>query len=219
MRTSIQTALRALAFALAALAAARAGAADVTGRVALPDGTGIAGAIVFVNEPAAAEAPSAAPTAEMNQIDRMFVPGVLPVAAGTRVRFPNRDQIQHHVYSFSRTKTFELPLYRGTEAPPVVFDKPGVVKLGCNIHDWMSAVILVVPTRHFAVTGDDGRYAIRGLSAGRYSLVAWHERSRQKTAEATKTLDVGASDAALDFELALREQRERPAQHGARAGP
>jgi len=104
-------------------------------------------------------------------------------------------------------------------AGPVLFDKPGVVKLGCNIHDWMSAVILVVPTRHFAVTDGSGRYAIRGLPAGRHSLVAWHERSRQKTAELTKTVDRGARDAVVDFVLTLREQRERPARHGARAGP
>ena len=95
----------------------------------------------------------------MNQVGRTFVPHVLPVAVGTRVHFPNYDQIHHHVYSFSRTKTFELPLYRGEEAPPVLFDKPGVVKLGCNIHDWMAGIVLVLPYRHFAMTDAEGRYS------------------------------------------------------------
>jgi plastocyanin len=209
----------ALAIALAVLAPAPAGAADIAGRVTLPDGSGVAGAVVFVNAPVAKQPSGAAPTAVMNQIDRMFVPGVLPVVAGTRVHFPNKDQIQHHVYSFSRTKTFELPLYRGTEAPPVVFDEPGIVRLGCNIHDWMSAVILVVPTPHFAVTDDAGRYALRGLPAGEYSLIAWHERSRQKTAELTRAVKVAQPGVTQDFELLLQEKRDRPAEHGVRSDP
>ena len=204
---------------LAALTSGHALAADITGRVTLPDGTAVAGAVVFVESPAGKDASGPAPTAVMNQIDRTFVPGVLPVVAGTRVHFPNKDQIQHHVYSFSRTKTFELPLYRGAEAPPVLFDKPGVVKLGCNIHDWMSAVILVVPTRHYAVTDDAGRYALRGLPAGEYTLIAWHERSRQKTAELTRKAKLGHAGAVVDFEVSLSAKRERPAQHGVRSDP
>jgi len=77
-----------------------------------------------------------------------------------QVRFPNRDQIRHHVYSFSRPKRFELPLYKGEDAPPVLFDKPGVVKIGCNIHDWMSAIILVLPNDRFAVTREDGTFSL-----------------------------------------------------------
>jgi plastocyanin len=219
MRRTRPFTLPALAIAIAALAPALAGAAEVAGRVTLPDGSGVAGAVVFVNAPVANRPAGAAPTAVMNQIDRMFVPGVLPVVAGTRVHFPNKDQIQHHVYSFSRTKTFELPLYRGTEAPPVVFDAPGVVRLGCNIHDWMSAVILVVPTPHFAVTDDAGRYALRGLPAGEYSLIAWHERSRQKTAELTRVVRLGKGGVTQDFELVLHEKRDRPAEHGVRSDP
>jgi plastocyanin len=196
-----------------------ANAADVSGRVSGPDGAGIADAVVFVNSPAPRQAPAATPRAEMNQVDKTFVPGVLPVVAGTRVFFPNSDQIQHHVYSFSRTKSFELPLYRGQEAEPVTFDKPGVVKLGCNIHDWMSAIILVVPSPYFAVTGSDGRYTIRGLPAGEHPLVAWHERSRQPTEELTRRVKLGDSDVVADFELSLSAKRARPARHGSRPDP
>jgi plastocyanin len=204
---------------LAASGFVDARAASVSGRVATPDGTGVAAAVVFVSSPASSKAPVETPRAEMNQVNKTFVPAVLPIVAGTRVFFPNSDQIQHHVYSFSRTKSFELPLYRGEEAPPVVFDKPGVVKLGCNIHDWMSAVILVLPSPHFAVTDSDGRYALRDLPAGEYSLVAWHERSREKTEESKQGVTLSGTDVVVDFELALGDERKRPGRHGVRSDP
>jgi plastocyanin len=205
--------------ALAAAGVVDAKAATISGRVATPDGKGVAEAVVFVSAPVARSAPAETPRAEMNQVDKTFVPAVLPIVAGTRVFFPNSDQIQHHVYSFSRTKSFELPLYRGEEAPPVVFDKPGLVKLGCNIHDWMSAVILVLPSMHFAVTDADGRYALRDLPAGEYSLVAWHERSREKTEESTRKVTVSSAGVVVDFELSLADERKRPGRHGVRSDP
>src|SRR4030095_11393137 len=138
----------------------------ISGRVVDPEGKGIAQAIVFVDNPAAAAAASKPPNAIMDQINKTFVPGVLPIVVGTEVRFSTRDHISHHVYSFSRTKTFELPLYKGEDAAPVLFDKPGVVKIGCNIHDWMSAIILVLPNDHFAVTKAAGTVTLTQLRAG-----------------------------------------------------
>jgi hypothetical protein len=135
------------------------------------------------------------------------------------VHFPNYDQIHHHVYSFSRVKTFELPLYRGENAKPVLFDKPGVVKLGCNIHDWMSGIILVLPTRHFAMTDDDGRYALPGLGAGNYTITAWHEQSETKTQDLARPVQVAAKDLTADFELSLSDRRDRPARRGVRSDP
>src|SRR3954447_11570174 len=103
-----------------------ASAEEITGRVVGPNGQGIAQAIVFVQAlPPGASPPSAQQLAVMDQINKTFVPAVLPVVVGTEVHFPNHDQIHHHVYSFSRTKSFELPLYKGEEAPPVLFDKVG----------------------------------------------------------------------------------------------
>ena len=100
------------------MGAAAAVAAPISGRVTTPDGKPVADAVVFVQE-SSVTPPSATRSAVMDQIDKTFVPGVLPIMVGTRVRFPNHDQIQHHVYSFSRTKTFELPLYKGEDAGPV----------------------------------------------------------------------------------------------------
>ena len=207
------------AFALVALIPLCADAATVSGRVAGPDGKGIPQAVVFVQAPAAPPVNAEPRTAEMNQINKTFVPAVLPIQAGTRVHFPNRDQIHHHVYSFSRTKSFELPLYRGEDARPVLFDKPGVVKLGCNIHDWMSAIILVLPTPWFATTDADGRYLLRGIPSGEYTLTAWHAQSRDKTDDKAQTLRVAGADVVADFALTLGDQRSRPAKHGARTDP
>ncbi len=196
-----------------------ANAATISGRVAGPDGKGIPQAVVFVQAPASKPSSAELHLAEMNQINKTFVPAVLPIQAGTRVHFPNRDQIQHHVYSFSRTKSFELPLYRGEDANPVLFDKPGVVKLGCNIHDWMSAIILVLPTPHFAMTDDDGRYLLRGVPSGEYTLTAWHAQSLENTDDMAQPVRAAGADVVADFEMTVGEQRSRPAKHGARTDP
>lgn len=116
--------------------------------------------------------------AVIDQVDKEFVPRVTAVRAGTAVHFPNHDRIRHHVYSFSRARTFEIPLYKGTPAKPVLFDKPGVVVLGCNIHDWMSAYVLVLETPFFSVTGADGKARIDGLPPGEYDVEAWHPQMR-----------------------------------------
>ena len=196
-----------------------AGAHSVSGRVTSPDGKGVAAAVVFVQAPlpAGSTAPTTAPpSASMDQINKTFVPNVLPIVVGTLVHFPNHDQIHHHVYSFSPTKTFELPLYKGEDAAPVRFDTVGVVKLGCNIHDWMWGIILVLPTRYFATTDQDGRFSITGLPSGTYELSAWHALSQLKPEKTAQLVQVGASEAAVVFSLPLAAPRARPAVHGAR---
>jgi plastocyanin len=118
--------------------------------------------------------PRARAGAAVQQIDKTFVPLVSVVQAGTLVRFPNRDDIRHHVYSFSPAKVFEIKLYAGTPAEPVLFDKPGEVVLGCNIHDHMIAYIYVVDTPHFAKSGRDGVARMEGLAPGDYDVHVWH---------------------------------------------
>lgn len=117
-------------------------------------------------------------TADMDQRDRQFVPQVLVVQQGTTVAFPNSDNIRHHVYSFSPTKKFELRLYHGTTAAPVVFEQPGKVVLGCNIHDSMLGYIFVVDSPYFALTGADGEVEL-SAPAGDYQLSVQHPRSDQ----------------------------------------
>ena len=120
--------------------------------------------------------PPAEPVA-MIQKDEEFDPYVLPVVVGTRVVFPNRDTVQHHVYSVSPAKRFEIPLYIGESTATIVFDHEGVVTLGCNIHDWMVAYVVVLSTPYFAKTGADGTAILSGLPAGRYHLEVWHPRA------------------------------------------
>jgi plastocyanin len=120
----------------------------------------------------------------VDQIDKQFVPEVRVIYVGSKVRFPNKDKIQHQVYSFSPAKKFELPLYAGSEAAPVAFDKPGVVILGCNIHDWMVGYIYVADTPFFAQTGPSGTVSLVDLPAGDYRVRVWHP-NMQSSEEAT----------------------------------
>jgi len=117
--------------------------------------------------------------AVMDQRDRQFEPHVLAVRKNTKVRFPNSDDIRHHVYSFSPAKTFELRLYHGTTADPVVFDKPGRVVLGCNIHDAMLGYIYVLETPWFGVTGPEGVVELDSIPGGDYRLEVRHPRQTE----------------------------------------
>src|SRR5690606_36796589 len=117
--------------------------------------------------------------AVMEQADRRFVPRVLVVQTGTEVAFPNNDTVSHHVYSFSAAKPFELALYKGNTHPPVTFDVPGVVVLGCNIHDEMFGNIRVVDTPHHALIDAAGLARLGNLAPGRYAVHAWTPRARQ----------------------------------------
>jgi plastocyanin len=196
-----------------ALTLRAAEAADVKGRVVDASGSAIAEAVVFVQSlPPGVTAPPGPGTAVMDQIDQEFVPRVLTIPVGTETNFPNHDQIHHHVYSFSRTKTFEIPLYKGETAPPVRFDAPGAVKVGCNIHDWMSGVILVVPTSFFATTAADGSFTLPGLPPGTYPIAAWHERSRTPVPASVQTVAVADTMPPLSFTLDLAAPRKRPAR-------
>ena len=137
------------------------------GRIALSDLT-----VVVPPEAAAAVRPAA--QWDIAQTDKRFVPTVSVLPVGSAVNFPNRDTVRHHVYSFSQAKTFELKLYIGTPANPVVFDRPGVAVLGCNIHDTMVAWVLVVETPYFGRTDAAGRLRLDSAPPGSYRLRVWH---------------------------------------------
>ncbi|RYF25657.1 MAG: methylamine utilization protein [Comamonadaceae bacterium] len=157
------------------LAGLPAGAATV--QVAVQDGSGrpLSGAVVFLDSPEAKKLVRPAQGVEMAQQKRQFVPDLLVIPVGTEVRFPNNDTVRHHVYSFSPAKKFELKLYAGTPANPVLFDQPGVVVLGCNIHDQMVAWVLVVETPFHAQTSVSAPTArLEKVPAGAYKLRVWH---------------------------------------------
>lgn len=111
----------------------------------------------------------------MDQVDTQFYPHILAVQRNTQVSFPNSDSIQHHVYSFSSAKVFELELYKGLRADPLLFDNLGVVEMGCNVHDWMLGYIYVVDTPYFKKSDLAGEVIIN-VPVGEYTLKAWHPR-------------------------------------------
>jgi len=136
--------------------------------------------------------------AEMGQRDKQFTPQLLIVQTGTAVNFPNFDTVRHHVYSFSPIKVFETKLYSGTPAEPIVFDKPGVATLGCNIHDRMSAHIVVVDTPIFARTDAAGIVRF-DLPPGEHQLKLWHASMKrdQLQAQALKVESAGGGQSVV----------------------
>ena len=181
-------------------------------RASVVDQTGapVVDAVVYAvpadinGKPAKATAPRR-PTAIIDQIKRRFVPLVSVVQTGTAVSFPNRDNIEHDVYSFSPAKRFELHLYHGIPAKPVVFDQPGLVVMGCNIHDQMIAYLLVVDTPWFAKTDAHGQASIENVPGGAYRLTVWHYRMAETERLPSHDVSAGAADSAA-FKLQLKSE-------------
>jgi plastocyanin len=199
-------ALLALAAVAASVVATPAAAADITATVKDRDGRPVADAVI-VAVPAEGMPRFAPSTAReiVDQIDMEFVPRVKPILVGSSVYFPNKDNIRHQVYSFSGAKQFELPLYAGTPAKPVVFDKPGVVVLGCNIHDWMVGYIYVSESPYFATTGPDGSVQLKDLPPHRYTVRIWHPRLTRAEEDTRQSVDLIANArVTLAWGLALR---------------
>ena len=111
----------------------------------------------------------------IDQRRETFVPHVLAVTAGTDVAFPNSDETYHNVFSLSPVRSFDLGRYASGRSRSVRFDRPGIVRVFCDIHSHMSAFVLVFSHRFFAVTDDAGRHRIDGVPAGAYTVVRWHE--------------------------------------------
>lgn len=159
------------------------------------------------------------PRNEMDQIDKEYVPNVKVVTAGSKVYFPNKDNIRHHVYSFSPAKVFELPLYSGTSAPPVLFDKTGQITLGCNIHDWMLGYIYVADTPFFGKSAKDGKILIADVPAGEYSLRAWHPDMKETEESTVRKVTLDATQAAnMEWQLTLKPVFRIPRASGSSSG-
>jgi plastocyanin len=138
-------------------------------------GAPVEGAVVVAEPVVGPPKPPPGQKAIMDQRNLAFVPGVLVVQTGTAVDFPNSDQVRHQVYSFSEAKTFQLGLYAGREHAPVVFNRAGLVTLGCNIHDSMLAYIYVTDSPWYGRTGADGAVRLRDLAPGDYTVRIWHD--------------------------------------------
>lgn len=139
-------------------------------------------------------------TANMAQKGRAFQPTLLVVQTGTPVLFPNFDTVRHHVYSFSAIKKFEIKLYAGTPAAPVVFDKAGTATLGCNIHDQMLGYVHVVDTPYFGVTGADGQVNL-DLPAGEHRVQIWWPALGETNPGVEQSLKAAGGQAVLQLRV------------------
>ena len=202
MRLGVEKAARAPALAALLILAGPASAATVQVTVQDSNGRALPDAVVFLESREARIAVKPAQGAEMAQVNKQFDPRVLVVPMGTSVTFPNRDTVRHHVYSFSPAKNFELKLYAGTAANPVVFDKVGIAVLGCNIHDNMAAWVVVVDTPYYARSSAGGTVSLANVPPGSYRLRVWHPGLAVGAPAADQALMVGATDSATTFRLA-----------------
>jgi len=208
--------LRQLLVALAFTGSLAAGAAaefSVTARNT--KGEPVADAVVSL-VPADRSTPLPPPATEgvIAQQEQEFTNYVTVVQSGTKVVFPNKDTVQHHVYSLSKAKKFELPLYNPGSAESFVFDAPGVIALGCNIHDWMLAYLVVVPTPYFAKTDALGAARVNA-PAGRYHVEVWHPRQALNQQEDLTLADTAV---AREFTLSLKPDRRIRRGPEAKAG-
>ncbi|MGO1499651.1 MAG: methylamine utilization protein [Marinobacter sp.] len=182
-------------------------------------GTGpLTGAVVYLNDGSHASPVQA----EVVQKDRMFHPHVLILPAGSNVSFPNRDNTHHHVYSFSPAKTFDLALYADEPEAPVVFDQPGIVELGCNIHDHMQAFIVVADTRAIGQTNEQGEVTLAldfgvAQAPSSLSLNIWHPRlpnnSKPVIREIRSSSLTSAATETVNIELVPETRHESPMDH------
>ena len=195
-RLTLWTALAALSIALPSVFAA-------TIQVQVQDASGkpLADAVAFLESREARSAAKPAQGVELAQASKQFVPRVIVVPVGTSVQFPNRDTVRHHVYSFSPVKTFELKLYTGVDANPVVFDKSGIAVLGCNIHDNMTAWVVVVETPYYGRSAEAGRVALANVPAGSYRLRVWHPGLAVGSPPLDQPLAVATNDVAVTVRM------------------
>jgi plastocyanin len=154
--------------------------------------------VVYLETAPAAALESREPgRARMDQRNETFLPHVLAVDAGTLVDFPNNDTTYHNVFSLSKTNKFDLGRYAQGKSKAIRFDRPGVVRIFCDIHSHMSAFVLVFSHPYYAKAEVDGRYRIDNVPPGTYTVSAWHEGEARETK--TVTVPPQGGDVDLDF--------------------
>ena len=202
-------------------ASALAQTAEIAARIVDESGRPVADAVVVaVPSDGSLRPPSRPREGVVDQVNKEFTPKVTAILVGTSVSFPNNDNVRHQVYSFSPAKRFELPLYAGEPAQPVVFDKPGVVVLGCNIHDWMVGYVYVSDSPYFAKTDRDGKALIVELPPREYVVRVWHPQMEGGEETTRRTIAAG-QPRRIDVEWALKlkpELRVRRAPTSERGG-
>ena len=211
--TATRVALLAAFVAVSVAASAQSGTATIRGRLALPSPEPAerrpalidprttarerpprVGVVYLESAPASAFEEPVTARGRMDQRNETFVPHVLAIRTGTTVDFPNNDRIYHNVFSLSPTRRFDLGRYAVGRSKAVRFDRPGVVRVFCDIHSHMSAFIVVFSHRYFAVSEPDGTYQLPPVPPGTYTVVGWYEGdvrvTRQVSVRAGETATV-----------------------------
>jgi plastocyanin len=216
-----RAAIGALAILACVAGSVRAGAGEFVTQVEDDDGRPVGQAVVAltpVDPTLLAAAPQSAwapwQSGVVDQRDETFFPYVEIIARGGQVTFRNSDEPQHHVYSFSPVKAFEFVLRPGATSAPVVFDKPGVAAIGCNIHDEMIAYIYVTETPWIALTDRNGRAQITNLPHGAFTTKIWHPAQRPGKAGPSQTVMISDQTASVAVKLALLPMRRHDREHG-----
>ena len=186
------------------LIASQALAAAISVHVFDASGQPVVDSVVYAESMSSQPTVKSSHSTEIEQKKRKFMPLVTAVQVGTEISFPNHDTVRHHVYSFSQPKIFDIKIYSGVPASPVLFDKPGTVVIGCNIHDQMVAYIYVVNTSHFAKTDANGIVKLEGLQPGKYRLKAWHFNLPSDAAIPEQTISLAGSDMPASFNLNIK---------------
>ena len=184
-----------------AFGATAASAATLSVTVQLSDGTPLSGVVVTVKSVSRNVPAEPLAHAIMDQVNEAFSPEILVVPVGTIVSFPNSDSVSHQVYSFSPAKRFQLPLYRGRPYPPEHFDTPGIVTVGCNIHDSMVGYIYVTDAGYYGQITTASGWS-RELPAGNYEVSIWHPRLRDPVSAMTRQVRFMNDDVHVAFKLA-----------------
>jgi hemoglobin len=147
----------------------------------------------------------------IEQRNKTFAPHVMAVPVGSTVSFPNFDPIFHNVFSLSRPKPFDLGMYKNGETREVKLDRPGIVRLGCNLHANMSAYLVVVDAPHYVIVNSDGTYSFKSLAPGKYRVQAWNEQSGEPM---TTSVTIQAGGNERNLELAGGGQAISPDKFG-----
>jgi plastocyanin len=200
---------------LAVVLCGATGATDLQVRVTQADGKPLAGAVVTLHALGMGVPVPAPVQAVMDQVELAFSPDLLVIPVGSTVSFPNSDKVAHEVYSFSSAHPFKLGLYRGTPRVPELFDRAGLVTLGCNIHDAMLAYILVTDAAYYGRTGADGTWLRADVVRGRYRIEVWSPRLQEPGQMLQREVAVNSGDhvvAELRTDHALRaaQMQKRP---------
>jgi plastocyanin len=178
-----------------------ANSAELTIIVKRRTGDPVPETVVTISGPGARGASIKQDRAVMDQVAMRFVPEVLVIPVGSTVDFPNSDSVSHQVYSFSKAKRFQLPLYKGAAHPPVQFDEPGLVVLGCNIHDQMVGYIFVTDARWYGKTDTSGKLVLTDLSPGELDIAIWSPRIADKGSALKRRLKMTHASETVEFQL------------------